>query len=128
MVAAGLLLVSLLVTARMLEPSPSGLGTHRQLGLPPCDFLSAYGKRCPACGMTTSWSYLTRGNVIGSLSVNTGGTLLGIVAAITGPWLLISGLQGRWFGPPPQDWVVIGASVVLTLVIAVDWIVRVSFA
>lgn len=78
--------------------------------------------------MTTSWSYLTRGNVIGSLSVNTGGTLLGIVAAITGPWLLISGLQGRWFGPPPQDWVVIGASVVLTLVIAVDWIVRVSFA
>ena len=78
--------------------------------------------------MTTSWSYLTRGNLIGSLSVNAGGTLLGLVAVITGPWLVLSGLKGRWIGRPPKDWVVIGASVVLTLVIAVDWIVRVYFA
>lgn len=128
MVAAGLALVSLLVTARMLEPNSKGFGTHRQLGLPPCDFLSTFGARCPACGMTTSWSHLTRGNLVGSLSVNAGGTLLGLVALITGPWLLFSGLKGRWIGRPPQDWVVIGTSVVLTLVIAVDWIVRVYFA
>ena len=39
--AAGL--VGLLVLARKLEPDPRGFGTHTQLGLRPCAFLTADG-------------------------------------------------------------------------------------
>src|SRR5687768_15883893 len=45
---------SLLVVASMLQPDSRGMGTHEQLGMPPCTFLFLTGIRCPSCGMTTS--------------------------------------------------------------------------
>lgn len=124
MVSGGLVLIALLVTARMLEPDSAGFGTHRQLGLPPCSSQMMFGFRCPACGMTTSWAYLTRGNVLASLAVNSGGTMLGIVAMLTGPWLLASGVRGRWVGRPPHEYVMIGSCITVTLVIVTDWVLR----
>src|SRR5262245_3794824 len=103
MIGGGGVLVALLIVARVLTPNAEGIGTHRQLGLPPCSSQQMFGFRCPACGMTTSWAYLTRGRVWSSLSVNAGGTLLGIAAAVCGPWLLLSGVRGRWFGNPPHE-------------------------
>src|SRR5262249_37405720 len=47
----GVTLLVLLGTARWLTPDASRRGTHRQLGLPPCNFLTLTGKRCPSCGM-----------------------------------------------------------------------------
>ena len=47
----------MLSIARVLTPSPSGVGTHEQLGLPACIFLKVTGWRCPSCGLTTSFSY-----------------------------------------------------------------------
>lgn len=69
-----------LVTARTLQPSVSGLGTHQQLGLPPCSMRVIFGIRCPACGMTTSWSHFTRGQFNASFATNTGGMGLAILA------------------------------------------------
>ena len=34
------------------------MGTHQQLGLPPCNFVTLTGYPCPACGMTTSFALL----------------------------------------------------------------------
>jgi hypothetical protein len=121
---AGGMLIALLGVARWLEPSPQGYGTHQQLGLPQCSFQEQFGRRCPACGMTTSWAYLTRGNLVGSLSVNSGGTLLGLVALASGPWLLGSGLRGRWVGGTPHEYMVIAICVSVTLVILTDWGLR----
>jgi len=73
-----LLPLSLLATAGQLEPSPTGLGTHQQLGLPPCTMRMLVGIRCPGCGMTTSWSHFTHGQWRQSLSANLGGFLLAI--------------------------------------------------
>lgn len=50
----------LLTTARILSPSPNGLGTHQQLGLPPCFFHQMTGIPCPTCGMTTSFAHTVR--------------------------------------------------------------------
>jgi hypothetical protein len=47
--------------ARALTPSPSGFGTHQQLGLPPCAFLHWTGYPCPSCGLTTCFAYAAHG-------------------------------------------------------------------
>jgi Protein of unknown function (DUF2752) len=59
--------VSLLVIARLLQPSSRGVGTHEQLGLPSCPFLHLTGIPCPSCGLTTSFAYAARFDFLSSL-------------------------------------------------------------
>ena len=49
-----------LVMARLLQPASRGVGTHEQLGLPPCAFLHLTGVPCPSCGLTTSFAHASR--------------------------------------------------------------------
>lgn len=51
---------AVLTLARVLTPAASGVGTHTQLGLPPCGFLWLTGLPCPGCGLTTSFAHLAR--------------------------------------------------------------------
>lgn len=46
-----------------LTPDPSGTGTHLQLGLAPCPWLTIYSKPCLTCGMTTSFSAIVHGDL-----------------------------------------------------------------
>lgn len=73
-------LLATLLTARSLSPAEAGLGTHQQLGLPPCTSIVLWNSPCPACGMTTSWALLTRGELLHAAKTNIGGTLLAIIA------------------------------------------------
>lgn len=52
---------SVLALAAWLEPAVSGHGTHTQLGLPPCTFLTLSGFPCPMCGATTSFALMAHG-------------------------------------------------------------------
>ncbi|MBI4238079.1 MAG: DUF2752 domain-containing protein [Deltaproteobacteria bacterium] len=56
---AGIFCAWLLVSR--LTPSPTGIGTHEQFGLPPCPLHWLTGWPCPACGLTTSWCHLSHG-------------------------------------------------------------------
>ena len=67
--------------AAILSPDPSGLGTHQQLGLPPCSARLLLGIRCPACGMTTSWSHFMRGQWVQSIQANLAGFMLALYSA-----------------------------------------------
>ncbi len=122
----GLGLFVLLGTAAWLKPDPYGLGlgTHEQLGLPPCGFREYFGIRCPSCGMTTSWSYLVRGRVLSALASNTGGTLLGVLALLAAPWMVISALRGKWFLGIPSEPLVLSALGAFVVVTLADWLVR----
>ncbi|TVQ76977.1 MAG: DUF2752 domain-containing protein [Phycisphaeraceae bacterium] len=54
--------LALLATAALLDPSPTGTGTHTQLGLPSCTWLAMAGVPCPTCGMTTAFAYAAAGD------------------------------------------------------------------
>ncbi|MCA9133980.1 MAG: DUF2752 domain-containing protein [Planctomycetales bacterium] len=96
--AAGVGGLALLGVARTLDPAAVGYGTHRQLGLPPCFSLVAWGAPCPACGMTTSWALATRGQWQAAIEANAGGFLLAAIALAYFPascYLLIGGRSRR---------------------------------
>ncbi len=76
----GLGLMALLGVARYLTPSPAGFGTHQQLGLPPCTTVVLWNVPCPTCGMTTSWAWVARGNLIEAGRANLGGLMLALIA------------------------------------------------
>jgi len=55
---------ALLTIAARLDPDPAGMGTHRQMGLGPCSFLTWTGWPCPTCGMTTTFSLAADGRLL----------------------------------------------------------------
>lgn len=120
----GVGLLALLVTARWLTPDARGLGTHEQLGLPPCGFYLWYGLPCPSCGMTTSWAWLARGELVQAARQHFGGALLGVYSLLLGTWAVISAVRGGWLGgwPSSLTWAVKFS--VLTLAILITWIVK----
>ncbi|QDV82574.1 DUF2752 domain-containing protein [Stieleria magnilauensis] len=119
-----LMLVGLLATAWMLNPNSSGLGTHHQLGLPPCSIRVLFGIRCPSCGMTTSWAHAMKGNLVAAARANVGGFLL-VLYALGG---LATLLQIVRRGKMPADRTIRRYTIALIAIAAVtlaDWGVRV---
>lgn len=115
--------LSLLILAGNLNPAERGLGTHQQLGLPPCSLRVLAGIRCPACGMTTSWSYFARGNWLASVNTNAGGFLLALLCIATTVPATQVVRCGRLPSPRIQMWLTMGGAAVLTVTL-VDWIIR----
>ena len=58
-----LLCLVLISIGLILKLDPSGLGTHTQLGLPPCEFLLSTGKPCITCGATTAFVLCAHGRI-----------------------------------------------------------------
>ena len=95
------------------------------MGLPPCTVVVLFGQPCPACGMTTAWAHLVRGDGVNALRANAGGALLGILDLVAVPWLLLSAACGRWIGGwTPTSTAMAWAAVVVMLVTLVDWGLR----
>jgi hypothetical protein len=121
----GAALLAPLLVATQLTPSSRGMGTHQQLGLPACSLVQLVGVRCPACGMTTSWAWMVRGQVLKAVQANSGGAMLAVVTAVFAPWLLGSGARGRWLLGPPRETVALAIAVAVMAVTFIDWIVRI---
>ena len=79
------LAAALLLIARLLRPSADGVGTHRQLGLPPCAFLHFTGFPCPGCGLTTSVAHAARLHFYESVITQPFGLVIFISAALSIP-------------------------------------------
>ena len=94
------------------------------MGLPPCTMRFFFHVRCPSCGMTTSWAHLMEGNLVGSLKTNAGGTLLGLAALVSGPWLVGSALRVRWLWGPPHELAVLAVAAAVVVVTLADWCLR----
>lgn len=84
-----------MVIAARLVPSPTGMGTHTQLGLDQCQFALRTGLPCPTCGMTTSFSWFARANFPASVYVQPMGAFLALGAVVTFWGALYIALTGR---------------------------------
>ncbi len=73
----------LFVVASRLEPAVSGIGTHEQMGLPPCGMAMLWGVPCPTCGMTTAFAYAARGRLSSAFHAQPAGLALVISVAVT---------------------------------------------
>jgi hypothetical protein len=94
-------LVAVFVTAIRIDPydedgKPLRMGSHTRLGMPPCEFYVFFGKPCPSCGLTTSYSLLMHGDVWNSLKANPVGTLMAVFCLVLIPWSLWIAIRGRY--------------------------------
>jgi len=105
------------------DGTPRRMATHRQLGLPPCNFVILTGKPCPSCGMTTSFALFIRGDLRASLQANWVGTLLAAGAVIALPWSLLSAWRGRLLGIPSGygDYLLTSALALLLILMLGRW-------
>jgi hypothetical protein len=99
--------VAILLIAWTLTPESQGLGTHQQLGLPPCGFRIATGLPCATCGMTTAFTYAAHGHLLSSLITQPAGAALALItamAALLSGWALLTGASlaplGRMIARP----------------------------
>ncbi len=92
---AGVFAVAFWLDPYQPDGTPRTMATHTQLGLSPCNFVMLTGQPCPACGMTTSFALLVRGDLAASLRANWAGTVTALLAAVTLVWALGSAVRGR---------------------------------
>ena len=86
--------LAVLAIAAWLQPDPSGIGTHRALGLAPCGWMVGMGLPCPTCGMTTAFALAARGSFLASAYVQPMGFVLAVGTAATALACLHTALTG----------------------------------
>jgi hypothetical protein len=120
--AAGL--VGILGLARVLKPDPRGFGTHTQLGLPACLFATVTGRLCPTCGMTTAFSWFTRGRIDRSWQANPAGCLFALLAVPIIVWLVGSAVENRPIGFSSLMSPLVGLLVAAVILGLASWLIR----
>lgn len=74
---------SLLTVAMLVSPASAGVGTHEQLALPQCGWITLMDLPCVTCGMTTAFAHTVRGSFIQAALAQPMGFLLAMFTAST---------------------------------------------
>lgn len=111
-------LLVLLVLGTLVTPSPSGHGTHTQLGLPPCLAMEWFGVPCPGCGVTTSVTLAVHGRWMASFLDQPLGLFVALLLALYPLWAFWQLARGRDLfervrGLNARLWVPVGIVVIL---------------
>ena len=94
LIAAAVVGLGMLVAGTFLSADPRGVGTHEQLGLPPCMTLELWGVPCPGCGVTTSVTLASHGRFADSFRTQPLGLALWFLGAAFVLWSAIGHLVG----------------------------------
>jgi hypothetical protein len=110
--------------AYWLKPDPSGVGSHEQLGFPPCTMMTLTGYPCPTCGMSTAFAHTVRGELLSAFKTQPAGFALAlatIAAAGIALGVLITGKVWavNWYRVSPTR-VVLG----IMLLLALGWVYK----
>ena len=112
--------------ATRLSPAASGVGTHTQLGLPPCGFLAWTGLPCPGCGLTTCFAHMVRGELGGALQANVFGVGFFLVTALGVPFSVWALATRRPLMDTLVDWHMEKVLLGLSILGIVSWGVRIA--
>lgn len=121
-------LVVLALAGFKLSPDPTGVGTHQQLGLPPCGFIAmSGGYPCPSCGYTTTFTLAAHGRPLDAIANQPFGFVVFCLAVLAVPCgalaffkrVSLFGATERW------PWVRIFAGLLLGWLGA--WLYKASF-
>jgi len=117
------LVLGLAVTLNPYQPdgNPRTMGTHQQLGLPPCNFMVMTGYPCPSCGLTTSFSLMMHGDLVNSFRTNWVGTLMVITGFILIPWLIGGVIRGRLYWLRSLEMGAMGLLIAFAVLLVVRW-------
>lgn len=124
--ATALAFLAVLGLARWLRPDPRGFGTHRQLGLPPCEFRATTGYPCPACGMTTAFAWMTRGRLEPAWRANPAGCALAPLTGALALWLLAAAWRGRPVGTKSLDTPLVVLVIAAAALSLIAWAARLA--
>ena len=94
-----LIFLPMMAIGLYLNPSPMGMATHTQLGLPPCGFYTEYGWPCPTCGYTTAVTHVAHGQWLTALATQPGGAMVGFLAVAAVIVGALGVTTGAWYGP-----------------------------
>jgi hypothetical protein len=87
--------LGILITAFRLPPIPTGIGTHTGLHMQDCAWLYRIGIPCPSCGMTTSFAWFVRGNIVASFYVQPFGFVLALITTIVFWVAIYAAISGK---------------------------------
>src|SRR5207245_5612921 len=110
--------------AKTLEPDPRGFGTHVQLGLRPCAFVSLTGRLCPTCGMTTAFAWFMRGRIDRSWQANPAGCLFALLSIPLMGWFVASAVRDEPVGSRSLTGPLMGLLVAGLILSLAFWLVR----
>jgi hypothetical protein len=132
LVAVIVCLLAVFTVAVALNPYRDGKvwldGTHRQLGLPPCQFKTLTGGiPCPSCGMTSSFALLVHGDVMNSLRANAVGTVLAVFCLALIPWAVLCAARGRLYLVNSIEWTLTRLVVIFVVLMLVRWGIVLAF-
>ncbi|MCL2648700.1 MAG: DUF2752 domain-containing protein [Phycisphaerales bacterium] len=91
--------VGMLGVGLYLTPSPTGTGTHTQLGMARCEFYAWTRIPCPTCGCTTAVSHFSHGHILTSLLTQPFGFAVALAAFLMLPLTAVGVVTGKWYGP-----------------------------
>ena len=74
--------------------------------------------------MTTSWALFTQGRPLDALSTHATGTLLAIVALVTGLGAIIVAVQGKRLAWQPGEAMAAGMGLVIAGLVLCEWVFR----
>jgi hypothetical protein len=123
--ALGLTAAAVLATARAITPSPSGLGSHLSLGLPPCAFLAWSALPCPTCGLTTAFAFAARLELARSLHAHPLGLPLFALALLMVPYALYAIARGHSLGAALARGQADRVALWLAIALLASWVARV---
>jgi hypothetical protein len=117
---------AVLVIARVLEPDPSGFGTHTQLGLPACFFFQLTSLPCPACGLTTSFAHMARFEITSALRANVLGLPLFAITVSAVPCSAYACARALPIGPTLELLRVSRLAAIIGVSALIAWIARIA--
>jgi hypothetical protein len=120
--------VGVVALGLVLDPSPTGAGTHCQLGLPPCGMLETTGLPCPTCGVTTAFSLAAHGRFAESLVTQPFGLAMFLLVAGGGLGLTAALATGRSVLPLLTPWTLGTLGVALMLLLLGSWTYKLATA